>query len=82
MTDEFNTAAYLADGNNTHKQSVSIGPRLSEKTHDTAIGFLAFTRFTNDLDSAKFLERIWPSTPVNGGAVFGAAMWWDLLCAW
>ena len=34
------------------------------------------------LDSAKFLERIWPSTSVNGGDVFGAAMWWDLLCAW
>jgi serine protease inhibitor len=34
------------------------------------------------LDSAKLLERIWPSTPVNGGDVFGAAMWWDLLCAW
>ena len=30
------------------------------------------------LDSAKFLERIWPSTPVNGGDGFGAAMWWDL----
>jgi len=37
---------------------------------------------TNHLDSAKFLERTWPSTLVNGGDVFGAAMWWDLLCVW
>jgi hypothetical protein len=26
------------------------------------------------LESAKFLERTWPSTPINGGDVFGAAM--------
>jgi hypothetical protein len=46
------------------------------------VGMSIFMQNTNNLDSAKFLERIWPSTPVNGGDVFGAAMWWDLLCAW